>query len=89
MDYKERLLTHRAQIDTIDHEIVYLLSRRFENVKEIGKIKKENNIPALQQDRFKTLLQNLIEDAEHRMLNTKLIEDIWELIHNESLRLEK
>lgn len=89
MDYKERLLIHRAQIDTIDKEIVYLLSRRFQNVKEIWLIKKEYEIPALQQQRYEEILNNLLEDAREMMVNEELVKDIWDCIHQESLRLEK
>jgi len=86
---KELLPHYRDQIDTIDGEIVYLLSRRFEIVKQIWTLKKKHNIPARQQNRFKDLLQRLIEDAKHRGVNEELIKDIYNRIHEESLRLEK
>jgi len=41
MELDELLVSFRNQIDTIDEEIIYLLSRRFELVKQIGNIKKD------------------------------------------------
>jgi len=41
MELDEYLKNFREQIDTLDHEIIYLLSRRFTLVEQIGKIKKE------------------------------------------------
>lgn len=79
----------RNQIDTIDEEIIYLLSRRFECVKQIGNIKKEMWIPALQTDRWDKLLQNLYDEADDKWINKELVKNIWLLIHAEALRIEK
>jgi len=48
MKYEELLQHYRDQIDTIDLEMIYLLSRRFEIVKQIGLLKKEDNKSPLQ-----------------------------------------
>lgn len=41
----------RKNIDTIDSEIIHLLCKRFEISKNIGLIKKENNIKILDSNR--------------------------------------
>jgi chorismate mutase len=41
MSFDVLLENYRNQIDTLDFEIIYLLSRRFQIVNEIGNIKKE------------------------------------------------
>lgn len=90
MDIIDTLLKNfREQIDSIDWEIVYLLSRRFEIVKNIWDIKKENKIPPLQSDRWEKLLKVLTDDAKERWVNPELITNIWNLIHEESLKIEK
>ena len=89
MNINELLKNYREQIDTLDHEIVYLLSRRFTIVKEIWEIKKQNNIPALQNWRWEELMKNLLEYAREREINPELIRTIWEEIHKEALNLEK
>lgn len=83
------LQNYREQIDTIDWEMVYLLSRRLEIVKNIWELKKENNIPLLQEDRWNSLLNTIKKDGKERWINPLLIENIWNLIHNEALKIEK
>ena len=41
----------RNKIDEIDQELVKLIEKRIEIVKEIGKYKKEHNLPILDQNR--------------------------------------
>lgn len=89
MEYSELLEIYRHQIDTLDKEIIYLLSRRFEIVNQIWIIKKENNIEALQSDRWEQLLNENLEMAKELMVSESLVRDIWERIHKESLRIEK
>jgi len=61
MENKELLKIYRHQIDTLDKELISLIARRFEIVKQIGIIKKEDSIEALQLDRWNKLLQDNIE----------------------------
>jgi len=89
MEHKELLKIYREQIDTLDKEMIYLLSRRFELVNQIWIIKKENNIPALQKDRWESLLNDNIEVWKELLVEESLITDIWNRIHEESLRIEE
>lgn len=89
MQNNELLKNFRAQIETLDKEIIYLLSRRFTIVNEIWIIKKEENIPPLQTDRWNSLLNDNIYTWEELGLNKEIIIDIWNRIHEESLRIEK
>lgn len=83
------LQEYRNQIDTIDKEIVYLLSRRFEAVKSIWDIKKVNNITALQPGRWQEVLDKLKENSVDFWVNYDFLESMWNLIHKEALRLEE
>jgi len=89
MQEKDLLKNFREQIDSLDREILYLLFRRFTIVNEIWKIKKQLNMSALQQDRWKEVLENKIEVWKEYWLNKEFIEDIWNRIHKESLEIEK
>ncbi len=46
----------RTEIDNIDDEIVESLARRFEVVKHIGQIKKEQELTPYQPEREETIL---------------------------------
>ena len=89
MEYQELLQNYREQIDTMDKEIIYLLSRRFEIVNQVWILKKENNIPALQKDRWKKLLNENILVWKELWISELFIRDVWERIHKESLEIEK
>lgn len=85
---KELLQQFRDQVKTIDLEIIYLLSRRFENVKQIGLLKKELDLETHQEDRWKELLWDVLEEADERMLDREFITNIWNLIHKESKKIQ-
>ena len=80
---------YRKQIDEIDAQIIDLLAKRFEVVKKVGEYKKERNIPPLQPERWQQVLQTRKNLAKEKWLNPELIGQIWDLIHQEALRLEK
>lgn len=81
---KELLQQFRDQVKTIDLEIIYLLSRRFENVKQIWELKKVLDMPVHQENRWQELLSDILEEADERMLDRDFVTKIWDLIHEES-----
>lgn len=86
---KELLQQFRDQVKTIDLEIIYLLSRRFENVKQIWLLKKELNLDTHQEDRWNELLWDVLDESRSRMLDDDFIVNIWNLIHEESKKMQK
>ena len=89
MELDTLLENFREQIDTIDYEIIYLLSRRFALVEQIWNVKKDMWENALQPKRWNDLLEKLLEEAKEMWVNQNLIKNIWEQIHKESLNIEK
>lgn len=89
MEFEELLTNYREQIDSLDKELLYLLSRRFVIVKQIGVLKNGNNIPILQKNRWEALLNENIEVWMELWLSRDIVEDIWNRIHAESLKIEK
>ena len=89
MNLDELLTSFRNQIDTIDEEIIYLLSRRFELVKQIGKIKKDLWEEALQPKRWEEVIENLYSEADDKWVSREIVKAIWNSIHDEALRIEK
>lgn len=89
MELDKFLENFREQIDTIDYEIIYLLSRRFALVEQIWNIKKEKWENVLQPKIWDNLLKNLLEEAKEKNVNSELVKKIWEEIHKESLNIEK
>ena len=89
MELDNYLKNFREQIDTLDYEIIYLLSRRFALVEQIWKIKKDLWEEALQQNRWNELMSNLLEEAREKNVPEELVKNIWNEIHKHSLNIEK
>lgn len=89
MENSELLKIYRDQIDTLDKELIYLFFRRFEIVKQIWLIKKQDWIKPLDNNRWQTLLNENLEVSREYWLSDEFIIDIWNRIHTESLNLEK
>lgn len=87
--YEDNLLNSlRNELDNIDDLLLENLSRRIKIVKEIGEIKKQNQITILQTERFKYLFNDRIRKAKDLNLNTEFIHDLLKVIHNESIRIQ-
>jgi len=57
------LKTQRNALDAIDSEIVNLMAKRMDIVKEIGHYKAENNLPVLDSERERQKLADLAKQA--------------------------
>jgi chorismate mutase len=79
----------REEINAADDELVKVLAKRMEIVKEIGKIKKENNVTALDEKRWQEVLERVLENAQKHVLSQNFIKKIYEEIHKAALELEK
>ena len=86
---KELLQQFRDQVKTIDLEIIYLLSRRFENVKQIWALKKELDLEVHQEDIWNNLLADILEESKERFLDEDFVRNIWNLIHAESKKYQQ
>ena len=83
------LETYRKQIDEIDEQIIKLLASRLEIVKKVWEWKKENSMQPLQPSRWQQVLESRKQLAKKFWISEELIEKIWNLIHEEALRLEE
>lgn len=89
MQGNKDLNEYRNQIDSIDEQIIKLIHQRYKIVEKIWIYKKQNNIPILQKWRWEDLLKKNIKIWKQLWLSKYLIEDIWNRIHIESLKIEK
>lgn len=87
-EFENRLEMLRNRIDSIDNELLELLSSRVEIVKEIGKYKKENNVTALQMNRWSTLMENRVKLGEKMNLDDTFVKILFQLIHEDSVRMQ-
>ncbi len=78
----------RIQINEIDKEIVLYLEKRFDLAMQIGKYKKENNLPVYDEEREKNVIENCINFLNNKEY-AKYIEDIYNQIMESSKELQQ
>lgn len=78
----------RGLIDSIDQELINLITQRMEISKKIGLYKKENNITVLQPKRWARILENAIKKAKAQGLEQEVIEKLFETIHLASIQAQ-
>lgn len=76
----------RAQIDEIDNTLMDLLAKRFRVCREIGTFKKEHNMTVLQTGRYNEILERRGAQASLCGMNAEFAAQVFELIHEESVR---
>ncbi|EPE37307.1 T-protein [Candidatus Photodesmus katoptron] len=76
----------RNQIDTIDQQVLNLLSKRFFLVKKICRFKHKYGLPFYSPDREAFILKERSDEAIKLGLSPQFIRDILSQIINESMR---
>lgn len=84
----QTLQVSRKKIDSLDKALIALVGERERVVKEIGIYKAQNNIPSLQANRFKEVLEKSVEAGKKEGLSETFITELMNAIHKESLRIE-
>ncbi len=87
-DFENQLDVLRNRIDSIDSEILELLASRVKIVAQIGKYKRENNVTALQMNRWTELMENRVATGKNMDLNETFIKILFQLIHEDSVRMQ-
>ena len=91
---QEELNWLRAEIDELDEHLWGTIAARMDVSKRIGEWKKAHGVAPLQPERYKEIVEKLkIKNEELKMKGSALSRDfmlqIWEMIHEESLRNQK
>ena len=78
----------RNRIDALDRELLETLSSRMEIARQIGQYKKDNNVTALQIGRFAELMEKRMKLGESLNLNPHLVQQLFQHIHEDSVRMQ-
>ena len=76
----------RKQIDTIDNQLMDLLSKRMRVCREIGQYKKEHNMTVLQTGRYSEILDKRGAQGALCGMSADFVKQVYEHIHEESVR---
>ena len=80
---------YRARIDALDEEIVGLLARRLEVIREVGALKFRENIPAVLDDRVEAVREHAASVAAERGMDPDLVRRIYTILIEYSCNLEE
>lgn len=75
----------RTKIDIVDDELVALLGKRMKIAEEIGVWKKENNVSILQEERWRKVLERMLELGEINEMSETFMLRLYKAIHQESI----
>ncbi len=87
-DFESQLDVLRNRIDAIDTELLETLSSRVDIVKKIGQYKKDNNVTALQINRWTKLMDDRVSIGKKLELNETFVKILFQLIHEDSVRMQ-
>jgi chorismate mutase len=87
--FRSAISALRTQIDAVDAEIIDALARRVGISRQMGQLKKENNISIVQAERWDVVLGDVLSRAAASGLDKKLVEDIFALIHADSVKQQQ
>lgn len=76
----------RELIDSVDREILLLLSQRSRLVDMVIEVKKVSGLAASQPTRFALMVDRLQELAKEEGVDPELVIEVWDAIHESSKR---
>lgn len=78
----------RKEIDSVDEEIIELISKRTELAAKIGELKRKDGIPAKDEKREKEVIAKFCDKAEEFGLDRKTAEKIVKLLIEQAMSRE-
>ena len=82
----KKLENLRQRIDRLDDQLLHVLKKRFQIVNQIGILKKELKLSAMQPQRWDKVIKARLKIAEQMKLRKSFILEVFNLIHQESLQ---
>ncbi|MDX2470167.1 MAG: chorismate mutase [SAR324 cluster bacterium] len=79
----------QGSLKHVELSLLLVLAERFSVVKSIGKLKAEKGLPALDQKRWESLMEQKRDQARDLNLPMVFVERLFTKIHSEALRLEE
>ena len=75
-------------MDLVDDTLLETIGKRIELTKKLGDYKKSHNMTVLQVNRWQQVLEDRIRQAEYLGLDEKLVKEIYQLLHNQSVKIQ-
>lgn len=78
----------RQIIDSIDAEVVDLIGKRMDIVKNLAKLKNKNNMPIYQVERWREIIESRTDWGKKNNLDADFLLKLFELIHDKSIKTQ-
>ena len=88
-DGQEELNWLRAEIDELDERLWDTIAARMDVSKRIGEWKKAHGVAPLQPERYQAIGERLKAKGERLGLSPDFVKNLWDLIHEQSLKQQE
>jgi chorismate mutase len=88
LNSQHTLETLREEMDSADNALLEAIDKRIEITRKLGDYKKSHNMTILQVNRWQQLLEDRLRQAQHLGLDKKLVKDIYQILHNQSVKIQ-
>ena len=82
------LTSLRTEIDQLDKQLWTIIGKRVDVARAVGEWQRAHGEAILQPQRYQTVVKNCIATGQQYGLSEKLVREVMELLHNESVRVE-
>jgi len=86
--FQNQLDQIRDEIDETDKELLEVIARRFDLVKQVGNYKKDKNVAIFQLERWQKILAERPEWGKKLNLSPEFVKSLYQEIHDESIRIQ-
>ena len=88
-EFARSLESLRSDIDELDTKLIDVLAERMNLVDDIAVLKKQSDVTILQVSRYQEMLESRLHQAETKNVNPEFIKQIFEQIHQNSIRRQE
>jgi len=87
--FAQQLGTLREAVDEIDAQLLELLGKRMGTVREMGRLKAEQNVSTLQPHRWQEIVQDRVQRGGALDLSNDFVLQLMQSIHEEAIRQQE
>ncbi len=87
--FLERMHALREEVDHLDAQFLEVIARRMNIVREMGALKKAENVSTLQPERWSAILDDRVNKGIGAGLNGPFVQELMQLIHEEAIRTQE
>jgi chorismate mutase len=87
--FMNRMSELREDVDELDSKMLELLGRRMEVVREMGRLKTQQNVSTLQPHRWQEILQDRVRKGLALELSEDFVLQVMQSIHEEAIRRQE